>query len=652
MQNEPLLPFQIGEICADRYRVERLLGRGGMGVVYAAVHCFTGGQVALKVLYEPVADLPARMEQEARALAAIRHRHVVRVLDGGATAQGVVWFAMELLEGRILRERMIDAGRLPLPVALRYAREIASGVSAAHAAGVIHRDLKPENVFVVEPEDEIRVVDFGTAKFRRGSLKTTHRMRVLGTYAYMAPERFQGHAGDPRSDVYSLGHVLYELFAGRHAFSEGPGPLDLPPVGELGMRHMMADPRPLWELRPEVPARIAELVHRMLEKHPVDRPQALAEVVAVLEAAEPVDLGPAPAAPAEASGLCTAPLGSRAARPLGADATGGSARAGGDTGAAPTVRLAEGTSGDARGDAPGSRPDWLQRLRPGEYPACGSLEAQAMLGAVRFSSHGEGGRRVERDLAALLSADAAQVRRVEEAAIAMTVLGRDERAALRARLREWAGALDPAAALRARDAVAALVERARTNAPRSFCDDALRATRVLVGASTLPPRPDRDPGASEALFRLASASLEDVQLAHFGLLLLTRFGSAEQQQLRDALWLLAVGAEAQRDAARACLGQRLAESMLRVDTLRPRPGPRGAPRAPHAPAGAPAATPAIPPRRSSVWAASIDRRWVPLILTSALLLGALLAVLVTVPRLAAEQAATSGAEQRQGALVP
>jgi len=201
-------------------------------------------------------------------------------------------------------------------------------------------------------------------------------------------------------------------------------------------------------------------------------------------------------------------------------------------------------------------------------------------------------------------------------------------------------------------AVAALVEQARASAPRSFCDDALRATRVLVGASTFPLRPDRDPGASEALYRLASGSLEDIQLAHFGLLLLTRFGSAEQRQLRDALWVLAAGAESQRDAARARLGQRLAESVRHLETPRPRSRPSGAPRAPRATAGDPAPTPAAAPRRGSVWAASIDRRWVPLILTSALLLGALLAVLVTVPRLAAEQAAAGRADQRQGAFVP
>ncbi len=641
MHNEPLLPFQVDEICADRYRIEHVLGRGGMGVVYAAVHCFTGGRVALKALYEPEEDLPARMEQEARALAAIHHRHVVRVFDGGATARGVVWFAMELLEGRTLRDRLFATGPLPFPLALRYALEIAGGLGAAHAAGVVHRDLKPENVFVVEPEDEIRVLDFGTAKFRRGSLKTTQRMRLLGTYAYMAPERFQGNPGDPRSDVYSLGHVLYELVAGRHAFSEGPGPLDLPPAHELGMRHMAAEPPPLRLHRPEAPEPVADLVHWMLEKTPEKRPQTLGEVVEVLEAARAGDRGrggsPALAARTGARGVRTAPLGSpplRSPRSQAASAADGAA--------APLAAGREGAAADAAAAlAPEAapHPDWLQHLRPGEYPACRSFEAQAMLGAVRFASRDESGRSMERDLAAVLSADAVHVRRVEEAALAMTALGRNERAALRVRLREWAGALDAGAATRARDAVAALVEQARTNAPRTFGDDALRATRILVGASTFPALAHRDPTASEALVHLASGSLEDIQLAHFGLLLLTRYGDEEQRRIREALWVLAAGREAQRDGARVRLGQLLAECVLPAPSTRSHPH-----RDPRARSTGQGRTGA--PRRGSVWAASIDRRWVPLILTGALLLGALLAVLGTAPRL--DAAADGHAERSPG----
>ncbi|MBN2196036.1 MAG: serine/threonine protein kinase [Polyangiaceae bacterium] len=670
MQEEPHLPYEVGEICADRYRIERVLGCGGMGVVYRAVHCFTQGRVALKVLYEPVSDLAERMGQEARLLAAIQHRHVVRVLDGGATPTGVVWFAMELLEGRSLRDRLHGTGRLPLPTAAKYALQIAQGVGAAHRAGVVHRDLKPENVFVVEPEDEIRVLDFGTAKFRRGSLKTTNRMRVLGTYAYMAPERLQGHPGDPRSDVYSLGHVAYELLTGRHAFADGPGPLDLPPAFELGMRQMLGRPRPLERYRPDVPRALAALTLRMLEKHPDDRPADMEEVIAELEATSE---GWSSAVTAHGGYSRRPPdrfgealLGNRPALDSGVIRTSPTPLPLGPHGTVDLELMTPDRAGTlARGARRPTHRDWLQHLRPGEYPGCRTFEAQAILGAVRFASRGKAGRNVERDLAAVMSSDGEpdQVHLVENAAIAMLVLSGPDRTEVRHRIRDWAAALDPARASEARSRLAALVERAHAASPGSFVEDALRATRVVTGASTFPTRNERDPKASNALFTLANGSLEDIQLAHFGLLLLTRVDLERQRKVRAALEHLASGSESARDAARAELGPLLAESVrpqgleragspprLHSEpvTRRQRKTPdqpisrvaRDPPRQPFE--SDPAFEPPSPGQSSvedegpldlPFWGRRVQTRWVPLILAGALFLGALLTMAVMgVPR--------------------
>ncbi|HMJ14388.1 MAG TPA: serine/threonine-protein kinase, partial [Polyangiaceae bacterium] len=250
------------------------------------------------------------------------------------TSEGVVWFAMEFLSGQTLRHEVYYARGLALQRALRFGVEIAEGVQAAHALGVIHRDLKPENVFVVQPADEVRVLDFGTSKFTRTSAKsqTTDRMRIMGTQAYMPPERLLGNVVDFRSDVYSLGHILYEMVSGVHCFSEGAGPLDLPGVYELGIRQIQAEPVPLTERKPGTPADVSAIVQRALAKKPSERQQSMQELIHELsEARERLKKDPSAASV------------SHAAAPDGFDVA-----------EAPRRRLAEGESRDL--ERPGTQP--------------------------------------------------------------------------------------------------------------------------------------------------------------------------------------------------------------------------------------------------------------------------------------------------------
>ncbi|MBI3204400.1 MAG: serine/threonine protein kinase, partial [Myxococcales bacterium] len=281
-------PFAVGQTVDGRYRIVRRLSAGGVGVVYEAEHCFTGLRVALKALHNRAGDHPERMQAEARTLAEMRHPNIVQITDGGVT-DGVVWFSMELLSGSSLRELLNREGALEVPRALSFGLQVAEGVAAAHEQDVIHRDLKPENVFVL-PGDTLKVLDFGTSKitnkFRRsGAIKTTDRFRLIGTQAYMPPERLKAERTDARADIYALGHILFEMIAGRHCWSDGPGPLDLPDAIELGMRQIYAPPAPLTDFVPGLPAEVDALVQRALAKDPRQRQPSMRALGAELRAA-------------------------------------------------------------------------------------------------------------------------------------------------------------------------------------------------------------------------------------------------------------------------------------------------------------------------------------------------------------------------------
>jgi serine/threonine-protein kinase len=224
---DPLL----GQVLAGRYMIHKKLGEGGMGAVYLATHNLLEKQVALKVLHGEFArkpDLVERFMQEAKAASRIRHENVIDISDFGSTAEGMVFFAMELLKGHDLHEEVARArlaGQLlPWERTKKIFLQICSALSAAHAIGIIHRDLKPENIYLVEflgEPDFVKLLDFGIAKLTEvaeGDRKLTRTGMLFGTPEYMSPEQARGDTIDARVDVYAMGCILFQMVTGRVPF--------------------------------------------------------------------------------------------------------------------------------------------------------------------------------------------------------------------------------------------------------------------------------------------------------------------------------------------------------------------------------------------------------------------------------------------------
>lgn len=286
----PILPGP-GVIVGGRYRLERLIGAGGMGAVWAAVHLVTRRPAALKFVKPTEVPAPRalrRFLREARAASAVEHPNIVRILDvfqeGGSPV-----IVMPLLEGEPLSGLLARRGALPLSEVAALMIPVLSAVAAAHAAGIVHRDLKPDNIFLVRGESEavdVRVLDFGVAKINAfegqivASSTLTRTGEVVGTPHYMSPEQFYGEIDlDARADVWALGVVLYECLSGQRPFSgENLGQI-LKQV--TSGKHVRLD-----EVAPHLPANVARLVERMLERDRASRPWAH-EVASLLERAIP-----------------------------------------------------------------------------------------------------------------------------------------------------------------------------------------------------------------------------------------------------------------------------------------------------------------------------------------------------------------------------
>ncbi|MFO0576129.1 MAG: protein kinase [Polyangia bacterium] len=271
-----ILPERIGP-----YRIVRKLGEGGMGVVFEAIHETISRRVAIKLLNPEFARNPnvlSRFFNEARAVNLIDHPGLVQVSDLGQSSDGTAYIVMELLKGETLTHRLQSyGGRMPVPQVLLVAWQIADALATAHSKGIVHRDLKPDNIMLVPDSlvaggERAKLLDFGIAKLMEaGPNKTTSNM-IMGTPRYMSPEQCRG-AGqvDEKTDVYSLGVMLYQMLTGRTPF-EGEG------SGDLIIKHVMQEPPPLQEAAPTVPVALCKFVHLLLTKDRTARP-AMATVV-------------------------------------------------------------------------------------------------------------------------------------------------------------------------------------------------------------------------------------------------------------------------------------------------------------------------------------------------------------------------------------
>lgn len=257
-----------GRVISGRFRLERLLGRGGMGTVWQAQHLSLETEIAIKFLNAELSqrrDIRSRFAREASSAARIRSPNVVTVLDSGFTEDGLAFIAMELLEGEDLGRRLTRVGRLGLGETCSLVTQVARGLSRAHAAGIVHRDLKPENLFVV-PEDDgfsIKILDFGIAK-ALGPEDATHKTdtgQLLGTPTYMSPEQALGRALDRRSDLYSLAVVAYRCLAGRPPFAHAP-------PGELIVAVSTRPAPPPSVFNPQLPPEIDAWFEGALAKEP------------------------------------------------------------------------------------------------------------------------------------------------------------------------------------------------------------------------------------------------------------------------------------------------------------------------------------------------------------------------------------------------
>ncbi|MEU4091402.1 tetratricopeptide repeat protein [Streptomyces sp. NPDC026673] len=297
-----------GTLLCERYRLRERIGRGGMGEVWKAVDESLGREVAVKCLKptSPSLDpsvhrvLRERFRREARVAAALQHRGITVVHDFGES-EGVLFLVMELLEGRNLRQLLGDnEGRpLPLPDVVDIAAQIAAALAYTHARGIVHRDLKPANVMRLTDGD-VRICDFGIARLGH-DIGFTSRLTgtgvAMGTPHYMSPEQIGGEDGvDHRSDLYSLGCVLYEL-------ATGAPPFDLDDTWAVLVGHRDTPPRPPSELRPDLPGELEQLVLDLLAKSPEDRPQNAADVAGRLKTLRDGGTRPEPGLPSWARRL-------------------------------------------------------------------------------------------------------------------------------------------------------------------------------------------------------------------------------------------------------------------------------------------------------------------------------------------------------------
>lgn len=315
-------PVAEGEVLAGKYRIERVLGQGGMGVVVAAMHLQLNQRVAIKLLLAgATADIVERFLREARAAVRLKSQHVARVIDVGALPDGAPYMVMEYLEGSDLSGVVRSSGALSVYDAVEYLLHACEAISEAHSNGIVHRDLKPANLFLTRAADgtsTVKVLDFGISKVAGAEgeedtgMSLTKTSAVLGSPLYMSPEQMKSaRLADARSDIWSLGAILYELLT-------GSVPFNAMTFTELVLMVNMETPRSIATIRGDVPPGLEAAVFKCLEKKPENRFENVAELAWALAPFAPLHAQASAdrvGRTLEAAGLASA--GSRSQRPTG-----------------------------------------------------------------------------------------------------------------------------------------------------------------------------------------------------------------------------------------------------------------------------------------------------------------------------------------------
>jgi len=276
---DPLL----GRVIDGRYRVEKMIGEGGMGVVYLITHAVLGKRMALKVLRGDMArdsDVVQRFMQEAQSATSIGHQNIIDISDFGRLPDGSVYFVMEFLDGQSLSKMISRGGSIPTVTAVHVVRQIASALDGAHMRGIVHRDLKPDNIYLIKQGNDpnfVKVLDFGIAKVGGASSKLTKTGMIFGTPHYMSPEQAAGQSVDQRTDIYALGVIMYEMFTGRVPFDGDTF------MGILS-KHMFEQPKPPSEISGTTGlGAIEDIILHALEKKPEHRYNGMTDLIADLD---------------------------------------------------------------------------------------------------------------------------------------------------------------------------------------------------------------------------------------------------------------------------------------------------------------------------------------------------------------------------------